>query len=238
MTPTMGLAPLQHRVGAVRARRTPIPYVLSTPGPGLKSMHCRRGPEAPGQARTRGGRRRLEGGRRRCPVDDVVVERHREIGHALGGHIVHGLGDDPVLEHRLGEVDDVVGDDRSPASCEGPDVVGERGLPSSAVAKASDAPGAMSWTIWSIARPSSLLGGRRSRRAPATGAVRPQGFPPPGCPRWHVVRRVRCRAVRCVVGVREDSDLHTGAVDVELGSGDAGPELGVPLATRRRSRRY
>ena len=34
-----------------------------------------------------------------------------EIGHAVSLHRVDGLGDDAVLEHRLGEVDDVVDDD-------------------------------------------------------------------------------------------------------------------------------
>ena len=67
-------------------------------------------------------------------IDDARVDC------ALGG-----LGDDAVVEHRLVEVGDVVGDDLGAGAGQALDAVGE-GLrpPPSAVLKASAAPGAMS----------------------------------------------------------------------------------------------
>ena len=50
--------------------------------------------------------------------------------------------------------------------------------PRNAVANASEAPGAMSWTICSIARPSSAWFG--SSWSTCTGVVRPHGLPGPG----------------------------------------------------------
>jgi len=40
------------------------------------------------------------------------VTCRREIGHARGGDVVHGLRNDAILEHRLYVVDEVVDDDR------------------------------------------------------------------------------------------------------------------------------
>ena len=82
--------------------------------------------------------------------------RPREVRSAGRDDEIDGLGDDPVLKERLQKIADVVGDDLRAAVEERHDVVGEVGLASLAVAKASAAPGATSWTICSIARPSSV----------------------------------------------------------------------------------
>ena len=52
-----------------------------------------------------------------------LVARRGEVRHAGRLHVVHGLGDDAVLEHRRGEVADVVHDHLGPLIAQGEDVV-------------------------------------------------------------------------------------------------------------------
>ena len=70
-----------------------------------------------------------EAGLAAVPGIAAVVAGGGEVSDALGFHLVDGLGDDAVLEHRLGEVDDVV-DDHLRAGLVGQldDAVGEVGL--------------------------------------------------------------------------------------------------------------
>ena len=71
----------------------------------------------------------------RLVAQSIGVARRREVRHALVDHNVDRLGDNAVLEHRLGEVDQVVDDDvrPSPADCrvgrQFEDTVGHIGKP-------------------------------------------------------------------------------------------------------------
>ena len=52
--------------------------------------------------------------------------------------------------------------------------------PLKAVAKTILAPGARSWTIWAIARPSSVVSVAKESSRTLNGSVKPQGLPAPG----------------------------------------------------------
>ena len=95
---------------------------------------------------------------------------------ARGSDVVDRVGDHATAEDRLVEVADVVDDDvgvaRPRSVGERADVVGEAELAGERGGEALRAPGAMSWTIWSIARPSSVppsAGLLDDRRRPPSG---------------------------------------------------------------------
>ncbi|MDQ3775662.1 MAG: hypothetical protein M3461_15590 [Pseudomonadota bacterium] len=89
----------------------------------------------------------------------TIVPGRAEVADPARLYQVARLGDDAVLEHRLGEIDDVVGDHLGPGVGEIDDALGEIGLPAKGGVDGDRRPGATSWTISAIARASSMASG-------------------------------------------------------------------------------
>src|SRR5262249_32255166 len=70
-----------------------------------------------------------------------VVAGRGKVGGASADYRVHGLGDDAVLEHRLGQVQDVVDEHARAAGLEREDVVGEARLATVGGRKCERSPG-------------------------------------------------------------------------------------------------
>ena len=143
--------------------------------------------------------------------------------------------DRAVLEEGLFEVGDVVDDHVGARARPGPGCCAAKAVsPLKAVAKAIAAPGARSWTIWAIPRPSSVGFGARGvvedvDRVGVAAGIAGAGQVAAGDVGGGVGRGGRV----AVEGVGEDPDRDPAAVDAEVGAGGGGAELGVALGDDR-----
>ncbi len=178
--------------------------------------------------------RRLPGGDvATSGVEQVVVPRGGEVGGAAGDHFVHRACDGAVLEERLFEVGDVVGDHPGAGRRQRPDVGGEGEFPGERGGEGER--GAGGEVVDDLGhRPALVLPFGFGIVEHADGRVRAAGAAGP--------RKVAAGDVAggigggkriAVEGVGEDADLNAAAVDAETGAGVAGVELAVALRTDR-----